>query len=220
MELKLIVDKNVSGYIKSFEKDLREELAEIEEYGIKNEVPIIKKDAQSLLRFAIKSFKPEQILEIGTAIGFSSCLMAEYMPASAKIHTIEKMPERIEIAKSNIKKTGNENKITVLEGDASEILTDLSSKGMKFDFVFMDAAKAQYPDYFAKIDSMLTSGGILLADNILQEGSVAESKFSVPRRERTIHIRMREFLSIVMNSSDYNSVIVPIGDGMLLCTKN
>lgn len=216
----MIVDVNVSGYIKSFEKDLRKELAEIEAYGISNAIPIIKKDAQSLLRFVLKTFRPSHILEIGTAIGFSACLMAEYLPASSDILTIEKMPDRIEVARANIKKTGYEAKISIAEGDASEILTKLNAEGRKFDFIFMDAAKAQYPDYFEKINLMLDKGGILLADNILQEGSVAESKFSVPRRERTIHMRMREFLSIVMNSADYNSVIIPIGDGMLLCTKN
>ena len=215
----MIINDSVSGYIRSFEPDLRKELSEVEKEGNNNNVPIIKKDAQSVLRYLIKSNKPEKILEIGTAIAFSTCYMAEFSDNDSEITTIEKSPERISDAKRNIIKCGFENRISVIEGDAAEVLSNLCEQGMKYDFIFLDAAKAQYGVYMTYIDNLLLDGGILLTDNILQEGSVADSKFSITRRDRTIHLRMREFISDMMKSQLYDSVIIPIGDGMLLSHK-
>jgi len=208
------------GYISSFEPELDINLKEIEKYGIDNGVPIIRLSSRSVLRFLIKSRKPGRILEIGTAIGFSACYMAKYSEPGTKIKTIEKMPERAKIAAENIKKTNNSDIISLYEGDACEIMEKMCEEGEKFDFVFMDAAKAQYSNYLKYIRKLLVSDGILLTDNILQEGSVAQSKFSVARRDRTIHQRMREFLDEMMRSDEFNSMIVPVGDGMLISTIN
>lgn len=216
----MIINDSVSGYIRSFEPDLRKELSEIEKAGVNNNVPIIKKDAQSVLRYLIKSYRPKNILEIGTAIAFSTCYMAEFSDGDTNIFTIEKSPDRILDAKKNIGKCGFEERITLLEGDAAEVLKELCEQGKKYDFVFLDAAKAQYGVYLTYINKLLVEGGILLTDNILQEGSVADSKFSITRRDRTIHLRMREFISDMMKSQLYDSVIIPIGDGMLLSHKN
>lgn len=215
----MIISEQVSGYIKSFQPDLSEYVASIEKSGINNHVPIIKKDAQSVLRFYIRTLKPGNILEIGTAIGFSACFMADEMSENSQITTIEKVPARINEAKKNISGHNRKDDITLVEGDAAEILRQLAEKENKYDFVFLDAAKAQYNVYLEYIDSMLVSGGVLLTDNILQEGSVADSKFSVTRRDRTIHLRMRDFLYRMMNSELYDSMIIPIGDGMLVSRK-
>lgn len=214
----MIIDSNVSSYIKSFEPDLPDYLTELGEYGRRNEVPIIKKDAESLLRFAICTFKPENILEIGTAIGYSASYMLHFAP-DAKLTTLELSEDRIKDAKNTFKKNGLEDRVTLIEGDASETLSSLAEAGNEFDFVFMDAAKAQYSIYFEYIKKMLVSGGVLLTDNILQEGSVCESKFSVTRRDRTIHKRMRDFIRELMQDESFNSCIIPIGDGMLLSTR-
>lgn len=216
----MILNEQISGFIKSFEPELPERLAAIERSGIDHEVPIIKKEAQSVLRFFINELKPERILEIGTAIGFSACYMAEYMPENGEIYTIEKVPARIREARKNIGASKYASKIRLEEGDAAEVLKSLADKGARFDFVFMDAAKAQYCVYLEQINRLLKQGGMLLTDNVLQEGSVAGSKFSVARRDRTIHLRMREFLSVMMRSDLYHSMIIPVGDGMLISRKN
>ena len=210
----------INGYIGSFEPELPEKLKEIEEYGIKNLVPIIRTESRSVLRFLLKSRKPGRILEIGTAIDFSACYMANYSGPEVRIKTIEKMQERAEIAAENIKKTNNSDIITLYVGDAVEVLQKMCDENEKFDFIFMDAAKAQYSNYMTYIKKLLTPDGLLLTDNILQEGSVAASKFSVTRRDRTIHQRMREFLDEMMRSEEFNSMIVPVGDGLLISTRN
>lgn len=215
----MIVDENVSGYIKSFEPDLPDYLAAIEKKGLIEEVPIIRKEAQALLRFLIKVHRPLRILEIGTAIGFSACFMAEYMPPGSKIYTIEKDSKRFEQALKNIDKCGKNSVIKAINGDAEDVLEGLLKTSEVFDFIFLDAAKAQYSVYMNYINSLIRIGGILLTDNILQEGSVASSKYAIPRRERTIHMRMREFISEMMNSEIYSSVIIPIGDGMLVSNR-
>lgn len=215
----MIISDNLSDYIKSFVPDLPEALAQIEKYGHDNIVPIIKKDAQSVLKFALESLQPKKVLEIGTAIGFSSLLMCEFCSTITQIDTLEKDEERIEIAKNNIAKLNRQNMINVYEGDAADTLNSFVLEGRKYDFIFLDAAKAQYPEYLKSIDKLLNDGGVLLTDNVLQEGSVCDSKFSVTRRDRTIHMRMREFIDSVMKSDLYISMILPIGDGMLYSVR-
>ena len=209
----------IDGYIGSFEPELPEKIKEIEEYGKANAVPIIRTESRTILRFLLNSRKPVRILEIGTAIGFSACYMAYYSGRNVKISTIEKMPERAEIAAENIKKTNFCDIISLFTGDACDVMGKMCEEGKKFDFVFMDAAKAQYGNYLTYIKQLLSDDGMLLTDNILQEGSVAASKFSVMRRDRTIHQRMREFLDEMMRGDDFDSMIIPVGDGLLISTK-
>ncbi len=218
----MILDENVQGYIRSLEPELPPVLLEIEEYAHKNAVPIIKKDAQSMLRFLMKSERPKRILEIGTAIGFSALFMLNCNPG-CEIVTLEKDEARIAEAKKNIRKFAensyyNDN-IRIMCGEAIDSLKLLCEDGTGFDFVFLDAAKAQYSQYMTYIRQLQGINGVLLTDNILQEGSVAESKFSVTRRDRTIHKRMRDFIAELMDDKDYASVIIPLGDGMLLSRR-
>lgn len=157
-----------------------------------------------------------KILEVGTAIGFSALLMSEYAPDGCHITTIEKYDKRIPLAKENFKKAGKEENITLLEGDAMEILAELEGE---FDLIFMDAAKGQYINFLPDILRLMAPGGILVSDNILQDGDIVESKYAVTRRNRTIHNRMREYLYALTHHEELETVILPVADGVTLSAK-
>ena len=198
------------------EEDLPPFLAELEKQAIADEVPIIRKDMQGFLKFLIKTKKPKHILEVGTATGFSALLMAEYMPKDAVITTIEKYEKRIPIAKQNIKAAGREEAITLLEGDAAVILPALDGE---YDFIFMDAAKGQYLSFLKDAVRLLSPGGTLLTDNVLQDGDILESRYGVCRRNRTIHARMREYLYELKHHPLLDTVILTVGDGVAVSVK-
>lgn len=213
----MIVNDRLVTYIHSLEKTNSPVLNTIEQQAIKDRIPIIRKEMESFLRVMLLMKKPQRILELGTAIGYSAILMSEYIEDSGKIFTIENYEKRIPIAKENIKKAGKEDVITLLEGDAMEIMSTLESGG--FDFIFMDAAKAQYIYFLPEIIRLLEKDGVLISDNVLQEGDLIESKFAVRRRDRTIHKRMREYMSAVKNNEQLITSIVPIGDGITISIK-
>lgn len=210
----MIIDERLSVFIDALEWNLPESLVELEQEALREQVPIIRRPMQSFLGFMLRLLRPENVLEIGTAVGFSSILMSEYISETAKITTIEKVPSRIRDAKKNIKKHKKMDKITLLEGDAAEVLKELASQGMQFDLVFMDAAKGQYMNFLPDILKMLPSNGILITDNVLQDGDVIQSRFAVTRRDRTIHGRMRDYLYSLTHSSQLDTVILPVGDGI------
>lgn len=212
----MIVDERMSAFIDSLDRGNTAFLDEIEQYAIETEVPIIRRSMQALLKFLLASAKPKNILEVGTAIGFSALLMSEYAPEDCHITTIEKYEKRIPIAKENFKKAGREGKITLLEGDATEILRDMEGS---FDLIFMDAAKGQYLNFFPDVLRLLAPGGLLVSDNVLQDGDVVESRFAVTRRNRTIHARMRDYLYELKHNPELESVILPVGDGAALSVK-
>ncbi len=212
----MIVNERIVSYIHSLEKSNSEIMDEIEAYAHENDVPIIRKEMESFLKVLIEMKKPKKILELGTAIGYSAILMAGAMPEECKITTIENYEKRIPIAKENIMRAGLEERITIVEADAGEYLKSIDEE---YDFIFMDAAKAQYPFYLEEIMRFLPKGGILLADNVLQEGDLVESRFMVERRNRTIHSRMREFLYSVKNTPELTTSIIPIGDGVSLSIR-
>jgi predicted O-methyltransferase YrrM len=160
--------------------------------------------------------RPLNILEVGCAVGFSALLMAEYSQDATKITTIEKFEKRIPIARENFQKYDKNNKITLLEGDAMDILKTLPSG---YDFIFMDAAKGQYINFLPECLRILNKGGLLVSDNVLQDGDVIESRFAVTRRDRTIHARMREYLYELKHNAALNTVILTVGDGMTLSVK-
>ncbi len=212
----MFIDERLASFISSLEVDKPEIIRTIEKQSIEDNVPIVKPDTQSLLRFLITLLKPLKILEVGTAVGFSSIFMSEYMPKEGKIVTIEKMPERIEKALDNFKVADCEKRIKLIEGDAIEILKDLEDK---FDFIFMDAAKGQYINFLPEIMRLLGKNGILVSDNVLQDGDVIESRYGITRRNRTIHSRMREYLWTLKHHEELETVILPIGDGVTLSTR-
>ncbi len=211
----MIVDERIVSYINSLNKENDDLLNSIEARAIKDFVPIIKKETQNLLKVLLTIKQPESILEIGTAVGFSALLMSCYAPGH--ITTIEKYEKRIPIAKENFLKAGKDNRITLLEGDALEILKSLKDS---YDFIFMDASKAQYIHFLPDILRVLKAGGILVSDNVLQDGDIKESRFAVTRRNRTIHSRMREYLYEIQNHKELVSTILPVGDGVTVSTKN
>ena len=216
----MITDERIAAYIYSLEKDYPEKLRVIEEQALEEYVPIIKKPTQALLRFLLKTCRPGRILEVGTAVGFSAVLMSEYMPEGCSIVSIEKMAERIEKARKNIEYAGKGEVITILEGDAAAILEEQAESGKEeYDFIFMDAAKGQYIHFLPHIMSLLRPGGLLISDNVLQDGDVAESRFGVTRRNRTIHARMREYLYTITHMDELETIVLPIGDGVTLSTK-
>lgn len=212
----MIVEQRYVDFMNSLEKEDFPYLEELEKYAIDTEVPIVRKEMQSFLKTLLTMNKPRQILEVGTAIGFSALLMSEYMPADAHITTIEKYEKRIPIARDNFKKYGKEDRITLIEGDAAEILAELSGE---YDLIFMDAAKGQYIHFLPDILRLLKPGGVLLSDNVLQDGDVIESRYAVTRRNRTIHGRMREYLYELKNHPQLQTSILPVGDGITLSVK-
>ena len=212
----MITDERLSAFIDSLDKGNTPFLDEIEKHAISTQVPIIRKSMQSLLKFILAYAKPKNILEVGTAIGFSALLMSEYGPEDCHITTIEKYEKRIPAARENFCKAGCGEKITLLEGDAMELLPTLEEE---YDMIFMDAAKGQYIHFLPEILRLLRPGGLLISDNVLQEGDIIESRFAVTRRNRTIHARMREYLYELKHHPMLETVILPVGDGVTLSTK-
>lgn len=212
----MIEQDRVTAFINSLDEGNAPYLDELERQAIADDVPIVRKDSQALLKFLMAQAKPLNILEVGCAIGFSALLMAEYSPLETRITTIEKFEKRIPIAKENFRKYDTNNKITLLEGDATEILKTLTPG---YDFIFMDAAKGQYINFLPDCLRILNKGGLLVSDNILQDGDVIESRFAVTRRDRTIHARMREYLYELKHNKQLNTVILTVGDGMTLSVK-
>jgi predicted O-methyltransferase YrrM len=212
----MIVDERMSAFIDLMDRGNAAYLDEIEKYAIKTEVPVIRKSMQSLLKFLLAYAKPRSILEVGTAIGFSALLMSEYAPADCHITTIEKYEKRIPVARDNFKKAGKEDRITLLEGDAADILKNLDGQ---YDIIFMDAAKGQYINFLPDIIRLMPVGGLLISDNVLQDGDIIESRFAVTRRNRTIHARMREYIYELKHNPSLETCILPVGDGVTLSTK-
>ena len=212
----MITDERMLTFIRSFDRGNPQYLIELEKYAKETNVPIIRTEMQSLLKFLMAWGKPKKILEVGTAIGFSALLMSEYAPEECHITTIEKYEKRIPLAKENFLKARKSDKITLLEGDAIEILSSLDEK---FDFIFMDAAKGQYINFHPDLLRLVEPGGIIVSDNILQDGDIIESKYAITRRNRTIHTRMREYLYALTHHEELETVILPIADGVTLSTK-
>ncbi len=212
----MIVDERMSAFIDLMDRGNAAYLDEIEKYAIETEVPVIRKSMQSLLKFLLAYAKPKSILEVGTAIGFSALFMSEYAPDDCHITTIEKYEKRIPVAKENFKRAGKEDSITLLEGDAVDILKNLEGQ---YDIIFMDAAKGQYINFLPDIIRLLPAGGLLISDNVLQDGDIIESRFAVTRRNRTIHSRMREYIYELKHNAALETCILPVGDGVTLSTK-
>ncbi len=285
----MIVDERISGYLRALDPGEPEYLIKLEERAVREEVPIIRKDAQALLRFLLRMRRPMRLLEVGTAVGYSCMYMSEYMPEGALIATIEKVPMRLRPAKENLRNAPHAERIALLAGDAAEVLAKLadgkvsakrggwfseepeadSEEGAEgrpfpenpdgpepaaacgmsgdfsgkpaglqeiylpaaersawlgqsfsepYDFIFLDAAKGQYMKFLPYLLRLLRPDGIFVTDNVLQEGSIADSKFTILRRDRTIHKRMREYLYELTHRTDLNTVVLPVGDGMAVTT--
>lgn len=212
----MIVDERMRTYINSLDMGNTPFLEELEQSALKESVPIIRREMQSFIKVLLAVKQPERILEVGTAVGFSTLLMCEYGCPGAHITTIENYPVRIKAAKENFKKAGQEERITLLEGDAGEMLKTLKGP---FDLIFMDAAKGQYIHWLPDILRLMEQGSVLISDNVLQEGDIIESHYLVERRNRTIYKRMREYLYQLKHHPGLQTSILPLGDGAALSIK-
>lgn len=212
----MIVDERMRTYMNSLDMGNTPFLEQLEQEALGAGIPIIRREMQSFLKVILAAVRPARILEVGTAIGFSALLMCEYAPEDTRITTIENYKKRIPLAKENFKKAGRESRITLLEGDAGEILARLDGE---FDLIFMDAAKGQYIHWLPDVLRLMHPGSILVSDNVLQEGDIIESHYLVERRNRTIYKRMREYLYELKHHPLLETAILPLGDGASISVK-
>ncbi len=215
----MITNERLINFIHSLEPDRDPALEAIRREALTAAVPIIRDETAALLKCLIAAQKPKAILEVGTAVGYSAYLMAAAMPEAAELVTIESYAPRVMQARENLWNSPYGSRIRIMDTDAGEALEQLLAEGRRFDFIFLDAAKAQYPVWLPQLLRLLKPGGMLLSDNILQEGSLAESRFLVDRRERTIHSRMREYLFTLTHHPLLTTSILPVGDGISLSVR-
>lgn len=218
----MILEERLTAFINSLDSGNPAYLNELEKEARETNVPVIRTETQSLLRTLLAMKRPLEILEIGTAIGFSALCMSEYAPEGCQITTIEKYEKRIPVARENFRRFGKEKQITLLEGDAAQILAGLEGphgRPGRYDFIFMDAAKGQYPVLLGHVLRLLGDGGLLVSDNVLQDGDILESRYAVTRRNRTIHARMREYLYEIKHHPCLVTSILPVGDGVAVSVK-
>ncbi|HUM82297.1 MAG TPA: O-methyltransferase [Lachnospiraceae bacterium] len=210
----MIFDERMEAFLASMDTGNSDFLNALEKQAKEDFVPVIRRETQCALRVFLALVKPHKILEVGTAVGFSSILMCEN--SDAHITTIENYEKRIPLAEKNFEAAGVKSRVTLLFGDAREILPALTGS---YDFIFMDAAKGQYIYFLPEILRLLADGGLLLTDNVLQGGDILESHYAVERRNRTIYKRMREYLYELTHREELSTMILPIGDGLAVTVK-
>lgn len=213
----MITEERLRVFLNSLDCPNPDWLNDLEARARADGVPVIRTETQNLLKFFLTAARPESILEIGAAVGFSALFMSEYMPDGCRITTMENYEKRILEARRNIQKAGRQEVITLLEGDAARLLPELSGP---YDFIFMDAAKGQYLNFLPETLRLLKSGGYLLSDNVLKEGDILESRYAVARRDRTIHKRMRDYLYELTHHCELTTVVLPVGDGVTVSVRN
>ena len=212
----MIVEERLRAYINSLDRGHTPFLEELAREAAEGRVPVIRREMQSFLKVFLMIQRPRKILEVGTAIGFSAVFMAEYGPEDCRITTIENYEKRIPIARENIKRSGYGQRITLIPGDAAEVLKTLEGS---YDLIFMDAAKGQYIRFLPEVLRLMGQGSVLISDNVLQEGDLIESHYLVERRDRTIYKRMREYLYTLKHSGELETSILPLGDGITLSVR-
>jgi predicted O-methyltransferase YrrM len=224
--------------IQSFLSHIREEdkgvLKELRDYATEHDVPIIREDMRYFLDTLISMHRPKRILEIGCAIGYSSILMAESMAGYMRddeigsILTVERSDKMYALAKANHEKYGYSDRIHCYHMDAKELLDELASQlenaesnpeEKQFDMIFMDAAKGQYMTFLPSCLKLLKTHGVLISDNVLQDGDVVKSRFGIARRQRTIHQRMREYLWTLNHMDGLKTSIIDVADGVTISVK-
>ena len=215
----MVEHERFESFLESIPDRLPEHIIRLEIDNIRENIPIIRKGSQRIIRFMLEMKKAVDILEVGTATGFSAIFMLEFLSKNAKITTIEKMEERAAKAEENFKKFDKNKQITLVKGDATDILTQLVSKGHTYDVRLMDAAKGQYINFFADVKKLLKCGGMLITDNMLQEGRLLDSRYTVVRRDRTIHSRMREYVNVLLTDKEFETMLLESGDGMAVSIK-
>lgn len=217
MTYRPIINEDILHYLRTEQKQLTGSLGELEELAHENGVPVIPHETVVFLQFLLKQKQPKNVLEIGTAIGFSASLMAETLGEDAKITTIDRFPVMIEKAKKNFEKLGLTDQVTLLEGDAADLLSSLEGP---YDFIFMDSAKSKYITFLPECLRLLSDDGVLMVDDVFQAGTVLQPIEEIPRKNRSIHRHLNEFLEEITKSSELTSTLLPLGDGVALISKN
>ncbi|MFW6028628.1 MAG: O-methyltransferase [Halanaerobiales bacterium] len=212
----MITNQQIIDYLRAIEPEKDDDLKKIERYAYEHNIPIIKKEVQRLFRVLLSIAKPKKILEVGTAIGFSSILMSKYIQSGGEIVTIERNHYMAKEARKNINNLGLEKVIHIIENDAEKTLKEIKET---FDIIFIDAAKGQYLNYLPYCVNILRKDGLLISDNVLQKGQIAKSRFGISRRQRTIHNRMRKYLWEINHNNLLETAILPIGDGITISYK-
>lgn len=211
-----VVKPELVAYLREEQKQVPGELGQIQKEANERGVPIIPHETVVFMQFLLGQIKPKNILEIGTAIGFSSSLMAQYAAKDAHVTTIDRFDVMIRNAKETYKRLGNEEQITLLEGQASDIFPTLTGP---YDFIFMDSAKSKYIEFLPECLRLLKKGGVLMVDDIFQAGTVLDPIEEIPRSQRTIHRKLKRFLKVINTHPDLTTSLVPLGDGVALITK-
>ena len=211
-----VTEDYLHGYLRLIQPKYDGVLGEIQEEAQEKQVPIIPHEVARFLSTILSIKRPKEVLEIGTAVGFSAGLICRYLQPDGHVTTIDRYEVMLKDARENIKRMNLEETINLIEDDAANVLPGLKGP---YDVVFLDAAKGQYAQFLPHILRLMPIGGILIADDVLQSGDIAKSRYSVPRRQRTIHKRMRNFLWDISHLDCLESSIIPIGDGVVLCHK-
>ena len=211
-----VVKHEIVEFMRHRQKQVTGSLKELENFARKENIPIIPHETVAYFRFLMETIQPKNILEIGTAIGFSALLMAEHSPKS-KITTIDRNPEMIGFAKENFAKFDQRKQITLLEGDAVDVLSTLTET---YDFVFMDSAKSKYIIFLPEILKHLEVGGVVVLDDIFQGGDIARDIMEVRRGQRTIYRGLQRLFDATLDNSGLTATLVPLGDGILMLRKN
>ena len=208
--------ERLEAYLHSLEPDPSPLLCELERYAREHRIPIVRRETAAFLKTLVALKAPREILEIGTAIGYSALRMCQALGADGHLTTIEKWEKRIPQARENFRRAGELHRITLLEGDAAQVLRTLAGP---YDFIFLDAAKGQYLALLPELERLTAPGGVLVTDNIFQEGTVLESRYAVRRRDRTIHARLREYLYQLKHRPQWETALVPVGDGVAVSVR-
>nr|WP_242596439.1 O-methyltransferase [Enterococcus ureasiticus] len=211
-----VVKQELVDFMRNKQKKVQGELGVIEEEAHEAGVPIIPHETVAFLQFFLDQIKPKNILEIGTAIGFSSSLMAQYVGEDGHVTTIDRFDVMIRKAKVTYERLGLTDKVTLLEGQAAEVLPTLTGP---YDFIFMDSAKSKYIEFLPECLRLLRVGGVLMVDDVFQAGTILDPIEEIPRSQRTIHRKLNQFLDTVMTHPDLTSTLLPLGDGVIMITK-
>lgn len=211
-----VVKEEIVSFMRTKQKQNESFLAEIEAFARQENIPIIQHEVVAYFRVLLQTIQPKTILEVGTAIGFSALLMAENVP-TASITTIDRNPEMIELAKKNFEKYDSRHQISLLEGDAADILSTLNQE---FDFVFLDSAKSKYIVFLPEILRNLKVGGIIIIDDVFQGGDIAKPIEEVRRGQRTIYRGLHKLFQATLDHPDLSASLIPLSDGLLMIRKN
>ena len=212
-----VLKDEILELVRNRQKQMDGPLGEVQQEAYDNDVPIIPNETVSFLKFFLKQIKAKEVLEIGTAIGFSASLMAQTMGKESHVTTIDRCDVMIRKAKANFEKLGLSEQVTLLEGDAKDVLPTLNGP---YDFIFMDSAKSKYIEFLPECLRVLKKDGVIMIDDVFQAGTVMHDIKEIPKSQRTIYRKLNKLYDTVLSHSDLTVTILPLGDGVLMISKD